>query len=149
MAKVDWYGFAENFQAAIQSALPNLMCTIEEALPVGPDANPSATIFILGRTVPEDRQVIAANTVTRYFVNMQIWVAAWSLDGVRRACELRDDVISDIEGVLQNSDNWESFVDAVYLDGGELETAKDIASAGNGYYAGGTINFRVDATHTR
>lgn len=146
MAKVDWYSFAENFQAKIQAAIPTLMCSIEEAKPHG---DLSATIFIKGRRAPDDMQTISAYTRTRYLIEMQIWVAAWSLEGFRRACEIRDDTIGSIEDVLQDQANWSSFANAVYLDGGELETATQAETGRMGYYAGGTINFRVDATHTR
>ncbi len=149
MAKIDWYGFAEQFQTAIQDALPTLMITIEEARPVGPDANPSATIFIKGRRVPDELQTISSHTRTRYIIEMTIWVAAWHLEGFRKACEMRDDLIGDIEDVLLNSANWSSFADAIYIDGGDLETADQNETGQRGYYAGGTINFRVDATHTR
>lgn len=148
MAKVDWYGFAEQFQSAIKSSLPSVMVTIEEAKPAGIDNNPSVSIFIKGREVPGDRQTISGFTETRYLVSMEIWVVAFALDGVRAAINLRDDAIGDIEQILQTSSNWSSFCDAIYLDGGEFETGQDLESGSLGYYAAGSINFRVDVTHT-
>lgn len=145
--KIDWFGFAERFQDMIASNL-DIVATIEEARPAGIDSNPSVSIFIKGREVPEDRQVIAAFTVTRYLVSIEMWVVAFSIDGVKDAINLRDDTIGDIEQLLQTSSNWSSFADAIYLDGGEFETGQDMESRVGGYYAAGSINFRVDVTHT-
>ena len=151
MAKIDYYALEENLAEILRNNItsiePHAIVIEEPPDAIGLESNPSVCIMIEGRAVPEELQTIAAHTRTTYHVEVVMIVEAFDLQGFKRACELRDDVIGDIEHVLQDQDNWNSYsaIECILLDGGKLETVKDEKGT---YYAGGEIRFRIETTAT-
>ena len=151
MAKVDYYALEENLQEILRNNLTSVephAITIEEPPEaLGLESNPSICIMLEGREVPEDIQTLSAHSRTRYHVKINIIVQAFDLNGFKNACELRDDVIGDIEDVLLDQTNWNTYtaIECILIDGGELETVKDEKGT---YYAGGEIRFRLETTAT-
>lgn len=147
MAGVNYYAIAEAISACIQSNVPNLQdrVFIEEEMPPGHDLNPSVSIMITGRRVPEDRQTLNAGTELLYVVDATIVVYAVSLEHMRKAIEIRDDYLGEIERVLlANITTLGSGIDIAWLDGGTLETAR----TAEGIYAAGEISLRLEVTGT-
>ena len=82
-------------------------------------------VFLTGRTAPAGEQVLSQGKRTRMLLKMPIWVIAFSIDSYRRACELRNTLLGNLELVLMDNKTIGGTVATSWLEGGDMVSAHD------------------------
>jgi hypothetical protein len=140
MAKIDYFGIAEEIAEIVRAAFPETMVVVEEEVIIGPENSPIIAVYIDRRETPPN-QPIAAGRRMRVIPHFSLWVWTFSLN-VRAAIKERDDLVGDIELLLMNNRTLNEKVDMIWIDGGELPSARLPDS--NGFTSGGEIVIRAE-----
>ncbi len=120
-----------------------LDAVIEISAPTVVGMRPHINIFE-GRRTPTPGQPLAAGTQTRYTIQWQINVSAFSGDGFADAGAQRDEVIGHVETALMASRNLGGILadKSLLLQGGDLRSGR----GDSGFWAEGTIDLTAEAT---
>lgn len=140
MAQVDYFAIAEEIAEIIRAANPSMLVAVEEEVLVGPDNSPAVCVFIDRREVPSS-QPIAAGLKMRVIIHFSIWVWTYCLS-VPDAIRERDVLIGKIELLLMQNRTIHEMVDMLWIDGGDLPTARLPDSSG--FTSGGEILVRAE-----
>lgn len=143
MARIDYYDIQDTIRSILDAdaTLDGVTVTVEEEVLFSAEQAPWVSIY-LDRRDPTAGQPLAAGTRTRYRVQFSIWCWEYSLDSLKTAMELRDDLVGKVELVLMGNRSLSGKVGGLMLDGGAFMTAKDQGS----WVTGAEILVSCDAT---
>jgi hypothetical protein len=145
VARADYYAIAEAVKAALEADgdLTGVRITIEEELLFGAEATPWVGIYLDRRDAPVGSQRINAGQSTIYLLRFAIWCWEYSLEGVAKAIQLRDDLVGKVEVALMRERTLRGAARMSWLEGGELPSAK--IPGQSGWASGGEIRLVAEA----
>jgi hypothetical protein len=148
MARVDYYAIEQAIrdQLAGHPLLAGVTVTIEEELLFGAEQTPWVCVYLDRRDAPADRQRLAAGRQTQFLLRFSIWCWQYSLEGVSRAIQLRDDLVGAVEIALMSDRTLGGTVATSWLEGGELPSAR--LPDGSGWISGGEVVLIADVAAT-
>lgn len=151
MAAIDYTGVANAIEAILKAdsrTNPARIFVEEEPQFAIMDSQQVIAVFLDSRQAPAGQQVLSQGKRTRMLLRMPIWVLAFSLEGYRRACELRNTVLGNLELVMMDNKTLSGTVATSWLEGGDMISARD--SSGSTWVAGAesVLTAEVSAINT-
>jgi len=144
MARIDYYYIQELFVTLLEDAFADTITYEIEPENIAAEQCPFVGIYLPSRE-PFEPQPIAAGTIQRYTITMELWCWEANLDK-KLAFEHRDDLIGNVEIALMEVRTAKGLGQYGFrLLGGEFENARD--KLGN-YLAGGSIIVELEASAT-
>lgn len=140
MPRADYWGAVKEIQHIIQSQFNDLTVRIEEDMQFAAEQTPWVCVYLDSREVPDD-QPLAAGRVTRLRVRFSIWVWCFNME-LAAAVKARDEWVGDIESALLANRTLNDRLDGLWIEGGELPSAKDPDTPG--FFSGGEILIASD-----
>lgn len=131
MAAIDYKGIRDALEdilsakTAADEPLDGARVYIEEEPQFGLSDNPAIAVFLDTRTAPDGEQSISRGTRTRLHLRGTLWVVAFSLDSYRKACDERDALLGQVELILMANRTLNEKVSTLWLNGGELFSARN------------------------
>lgn len=149
MARIDYYAIEEAIQTLLKNdaTLDGVAITVEEELIFGAESTPWVGIYLEGRSVPSDQQVLAAGTVARYTLDFRIWCWQYSLDKTQ-ALKLRDDLLGKVEVTLMKNRTLGGMVASSWIEGGETPSGRLGNEQNSGWACGAEIILIAQAKKT-
>lgn len=148
MARVDYYAIETQIQTILQADadLTGVMVTVEEELIFGAESTPWIGIYLDRRDAPSDLQRLSAGQQTTFILAISIWCWEYSLDSLKKAIQLRDDLLGKTEVVLMKNRTLGGQVSKSWLEGGDMPSAKVPDSSA--WLSGGEIILKAEVTST-
>ena len=104
---------------------------IEEEPQVGlADLGRCIAVFSMNRTAPPGEQNIASGKRTKWHWRLGVWVLAFSFTSFEEACVVRDTLLSNTELVLMKDRTIGGKANMLWLEGGEMYSARDDGGSG-------------------
>ena len=155
MAAVDYEGIRDEIESLLQTAAANggtlegSRIYIEEEPQFGlSDEGGAIAVFMDSRTAPDGEQSISQGTRTRLYLRAAFWVVAFSMESYRSACNRRDALLGKLELLLMANRTLGGKVSTLWLNGGEMFSAKDPQSSSFTAIAEVIVTLDVSAINT-
>ena len=148
MASVNWYTIERAVRDLLRAdtgleATPDVFPVyIEEDFLHGLVDSGAAVVIYAERRLPHPDQSISAGKRTRFLGRLSIWVRAYHAESCEAACRLRDDSTGKVENALMKDRTLGGMVEASWLEGGEMLSAKNVQSGA--YMASAEVVLVVD-----
>lgn len=150
MGNVNWYAIETAVRDILRAdtgleATPDVFpIFIEEDFLHGlVDAAMSVVIYA-ERRLPHQDQSISMGKRTRYLGKLSIWVRGYHVESMEQACKLRDDGVGKVESALMKDRTLGGMVEASWLEGGEMLSARN--QQVGGYMASAEVALSVDVS---
>lgn len=127
MAAIDYTALTDELEAIFKNddRLEGVAIHVEEEPQMGLADNGGAiAIFMENRTATE-AQPLKAGLATRFRLRISIWVVFFNLESFRAARQGRDNLLGLVEAVLMDNRTINDKVDFLWLEGGEMMSARD------------------------
>lgn len=149
MARVDYYAIELAIQTQLQAAsgLTGVTVALEEELPFGMASDQTVEIYLERREAAADLQGLSAGRQTRFRLHLSLWCWGYSLESVAKACQIRDDLMGNVELALLGDHTFAGAVTSSWLEGGQFDT-KESPGATSGFSMGGQIILVADVKAT-
>lgn len=127
MPAIDYFGIEEAIKAVLEADAgfqgQNAAVHIEEEFSHA--MTDGKVVFIYSdRRAPTPGQPIAAGQQTRYQIRHSIWSRSYSIESMRKAMEIRDDLLGVVETALMKNRSLNDAVSTSWLEGGEMMSGK-------------------------
>ncbi len=131
MAAINYTGIQDAIEAILKADVRTNAARVfvEEEPEFGlMDAQQVIAVYLEERVTPEKSEYIALGKKVRLHLKIPIWVAAFSTETYRRACELRNSLLGNLELVLMDNATLSGTVESSWLNGGAIISAKSAQS---------------------
>lgn len=92
------------------------------------DTQYAIAVFLDGRSAPDSEQTLSKGRRTEYQLRIPIWVFAFSIESYRKASELRNTLLDNLELTLSENRTLNAAVTTLWLEGGDMVSARDANS---------------------
>jgi len=143
MARIDYYYLEQLIKTGLETGLGSTVTVEIEPENIAAEQCPLVGIYLTGRE-PFETQPIAAGTIQRYTIRIELWCWECNLDK-QLAFEHRDDLIGNTEIAIMEQRAAKGIGQyGLRLLGGEFESGRE----GVNYLAGGSVivELEYDAT---
>lgn len=142
MPRISYYGIAAKIMDVLRNdpdvAETAKQITLMEDQPRAAEMMPWIGIYPINRASPPN-QPIAAGSRHRFNVNYEIWVYAFSINGVEDAFLHAEDLLGMVEVALMKHPTLDGMVDFISLTGGDFDNARTDAA----FVMGGSVQLTV------
>lgn len=148
MGLINYYAIEQGIQAVLEadSALSGTSYFIEEETLFDNDKCPAIFIYLERRDAPIDMQRIAAGTTTDMQMRFSLWCLEFHMEGIGKACQLRDDLMGKAEVALMKDRTLNATIGGkAWLEGGRFITGEQ---GDGGFIAAGEIILVGDSRST-
>jgi hypothetical protein len=139
MARVDYYALEEEIKVILDAdptvGVAGVPVRVEESVMFAAESTPAVYIYLDRRDAPAELQTLRAGSSTDFALRFSLWVWAYSLDGVKIASQIRDDLMGKVEVALMGNRTLNDKVRTSWIEGGEFMSAKEQ----EGWMMGGEI----------
>lgn len=145
MAVINYKGIRDAVQSILQadSRTSGARIYVEEEPQFGVMDKPAIALFMDRRTMTHD-QSLSTGKRTRYEIKMMLITVYFSLNSFHDACDGRDNLLAQLEATLMDNRTLNDTVKTMWLEGGELFSARD--SQNNAFVAVGETGIVAEAS---
>lgn len=126
MANVNYNGIKTKLAEVIRDNCPLLnMVEIEAEVIADIGRTPWAGVYMTGRTLEDSGRgnPLAAGQVMRYNLRFAVWVFGASFESLEEATNKRDAALPQIEAALMGNRTLDDTVNALWIEGGDFQSA--------------------------
>ena len=147
MARLDYYDIELEIKDVLESDsdIKEITVIVEDAPEFAEAIAPWIGIYLESREAPSSLQKLSAGTITEFRLRFSIWAWTYSLESIESAIKARDELLGKIEIALMKARSTRDKLQASWIEGGEMLTARIKSDAGQGFMSGAEVIFVLEA----
>jgi hypothetical protein len=148
MPRVDYFAIESGIETVLNAdaTLAGVTVAVEDELVFGAATSSWVGIYLDRRDAPENRQRLAAGQQTVFLLRFVLWCWEYSLEGIAKAIQRRDDLMGKVEVALMKQRTLNGTVTTSWLEGGEMPSGR--VPGQTGWASGGEIRLVAEVKAT-
>lgn len=120
MAAIDYTNIKSEIKNVIESNTPRARVLVEREIYFGVDEPSIVAVYMMSRSVPADRQKLAAGTRGDFTISFLLRCVGFDLESTEKAAERRDSLLADVEIALMGNRDLNGKIEHLFLGGGDV-----------------------------
>jgi hypothetical protein len=148
MARANFQAALDAIKTLLEANITGLTVFVEQDPVFGLSDMGKAVVVLLRNRTLSGNQGMAAGKTNRWSVFIQLWVTGFSAESYKKAAEIRDELLGEVELVLMQNRTLSGTVGQLQLEGGVFQNAQNDSMSAFGALAELMLKAEITAVNT-
>jgi hypothetical protein len=148
MARANFQAALDAIKTLLEANITGLTVFVEQDPVFGLSDMGKAVVVLLRNRTLSGNQGMAAGKTNRWSVFIQLWVTGFSAESYKKAAEIRDELLGEVELVLMQNRTLSGTVGQLQLEGGVFQNAQNDSMSAFGASAELMLKAEITAVNT-